>query len=171
MEILLITFGLDALNAIFYMSGGIALAAAMDIHSCADSTYTSDNSITQASSNPEQRCRDAQATTAFIWLNFLVFGVTTVFSIRAVFLYSTGKSLWAKTPTERGSDPEARQTGGPMVAEEMGQRGESARHHLGFGRNRMTDGGPHAAMDQEDPEDNGVYPTNGVSGGPETAEF
>ena len=164
---LYITLGLDSLSAVFCMCGGIALAAAMNIHSCADWSYTNGNSITQGSSNQERRCRDAQATTAFIWLDFILFGVTTMFSIRAVFLYNTDLGLPKRTSASRVNDSTAKETGGPMAAEETDQHREPGSHRFGFRREKMADGGPHAALDQEDLEDNRTYPP---SGGPEAAE-
>lgn len=166
--------GLDGLNAIFCMSGGISLAAAMNIHSCLDSSYTSNNRITQGSPDQVRRCRDAQATTAFIWLNFILFGVSTVFSLRALFHYYTDSSV-PRSPSTRRNDPQDDMaTGGPMVAEEMSHYNESGHNRFGFRRERMTDGGPHVAVENGDlevAEGHGRLSRDQVSGGPEVAEY
>ncbi|KAH0563376.1 hypothetical protein GP486_002066 [Trichoglossum hirsutum] len=73
----------DGLLALFYMCGGIALAAAMNIHSCENSLYTENNRITNSSPDTHWRCREAQATTAFVWFSFVSFGVTIVTSTLA----------------------------------------------------------------------------------------
>ncbi|KAF2788716.1 hypothetical protein K505DRAFT_194916, partial [Melanomma pulvis-pyrius CBS 109.77] len=80
-KVFIFASALDALNLIFYMSDGIALAAALKVHSCDNPTYTKSNPITQASPNTKVRCREAQAATAFVWFGFILFTITTAFSL------------------------------------------------------------------------------------------
>jgi Membrane-associating domain len=60
----LIIIILDSLNLLFYFCGGIAMAAAMRVHSCGNSTYVTNNKITAGSTH---RCHEGQALTAFLW--------------------------------------------------------------------------------------------------------
>ncbi|KAK8207619.1 hypothetical protein M8818_004273 [Zalaria obscura] len=71
---------LDALNTIFYFCGAVAMAAYLRVHSCSNSSYTTSNSITNGSHNTAKRCREAQATTAFLWFGFAAFLASTVLS-------------------------------------------------------------------------------------------
>ncbi|GAB7350074.1 hypothetical protein MBLNU459_g0742t1 [Dothideomycetes sp. NU459] len=71
---------LDALNAIFFFCGAVAMAAYLHVHSCSNYGYTSTNSITNGSYDTAKRCREAQATTAFLWFGFAAFTVSAVLS-------------------------------------------------------------------------------------------
>lgn len=91
---------LDVLNAIFYFCGAVAMAARLHVHSCSNSvsfltsdvisstveanrdgqSYTTTNSITNGSHDTGKRCREAQATTAFLWFGFAAFVVSAVLS-------------------------------------------------------------------------------------------
>ena len=46
-------------------------------------SYINDNDVTNGSTDPEKRCREAQAATAFIWFNWALFTATTVMSFLA----------------------------------------------------------------------------------------
>jgi len=71
---------LDVLNAIFYFCGAVALAAYLGVHSCSNGDYTRSNFVTNGSPNTEKRCREAQASTAFLWFGFACFVATAFFS-------------------------------------------------------------------------------------------
>ncbi|KAJ5115156.1 hypothetical protein NUU61_000915 [Penicillium alfredii] len=57
----------DVLNCIFFFCAAIALAAKLECHSCSNLSYTLNNEITNGSHNPQKRCREAQASVAFLW--------------------------------------------------------------------------------------------------------
>ncbi|KAF8458165.1 marvel domain-containing protein [Terfezia claveryi] len=65
-----ISFVLDLLNFIFFLSAAIALAAQLGAHNCSNRIYLVSNGITNGGGywNMEKRCREAQALTAFMWL-------------------------------------------------------------------------------------------------------
>ncbi|KAF2138529.1 uncharacterized protein K452DRAFT_290665 [Aplosporella prunicola CBS 121167] len=81
-----VVIALDVLNTIFFLCGGIALAAYLGCHSCSNRHYTATNSVTRGSPDKEGRCREAQASTAFLWFGFAAFAASSVFS----FLQSRG---------------------------------------------------------------------------------
>ena len=79
----------DALNAFFFLVGGIALAAYLGVHSCGnivcidvslccftavsndEKGYINTNVVTAGSSTDNgKRCHEAQATCAFLWFGF-----------------------------------------------------------------------------------------------------
>ncbi|KNG89409.1 non-classical export protein Nce2 [Aspergillus nomiae NRRL 13137] len=64
----IIVIVVDTLNAIFFLTAGIALAARLEAHSCSNNEYTLHNEVTNGSVHREKRCREAQASTAFLWL-------------------------------------------------------------------------------------------------------
>ena len=88
----------DALNTLFFLVGGIALAGYLKVHSCgnqvrcdcgapidcawltSDQDYIKSNKITNGSDNPSKRCHEAQAVTAFLWFGFATFLGSLVFS-------------------------------------------------------------------------------------------
>lgn len=69
---------LDALNTIFFFCGAVAMAAELHVHSCSNAAYTFTNPITNGSTNPAKRCREAQAVTAFLWFGFAAFAASLV---------------------------------------------------------------------------------------------
>jgi len=71
---------LDALNMLFTLAGGIALAEKLHVHSCGNIHYTTTNSITNGAHDTKGRCHEAQALTAFLWFLFLTFVATVAFS-------------------------------------------------------------------------------------------
>ncbi|OJD10950.1 hypothetical protein AJ78_08172 [Emergomyces pasteurianus Ep9510] len=73
-------FLVDLLNTIFIFCGAIALPSKLRVHDCSNRAYTSQNSITRGAPNQEQRCREAQATTAFLWFLWATFVASTVIS-------------------------------------------------------------------------------------------
>lgn len=90
--------GLDLLNAIFWFCGAVAMAADLKVHSCSnqvcyaqeynlpfqtnvEQSYLVRNRITNGASDMEGRCREAQATTAFLWFGWACFMVSLVLSL------------------------------------------------------------------------------------------
>ncbi|KAL1635943.1 hypothetical protein SLS58_009994 [Diplodia intermedia] len=71
---------LELLNVVFYFCAAVALAAYLGAHSCSNSGYTHSNFITNGSRDTEKRCREAQASTAFLWFGFACFCATAFFS-------------------------------------------------------------------------------------------
>ncbi|KAB8072730.1 membrane-associating domain-containing protein [Aspergillus leporis] len=71
---------IDTLNAIFFFTAGIALAAKLECHSCSNEEYTLNNEITNGSVHREKRCREAQASTAFLWLGWAGYTASMVLS-------------------------------------------------------------------------------------------
>lgn len=69
---------LDFLNTVFTFAAAAALAVAIRVHSCSNSDYVSDNKVAQDSSD---RCRKAQASTAFLFFSFFLFLASTIFSL------------------------------------------------------------------------------------------
>ncbi|KAI9753338.1 MAG: hypothetical protein M4579_005196 [Chaenotheca gracillima] len=76
----MIMVAVDALNALFFLIGGIAMAAILRVHSCSDSDYTKNNSITNGASDRGKRCREGQAVTAFLWFGFAAYLGSTILS-------------------------------------------------------------------------------------------
>ncbi|KAL3460774.1 marvel domain-containing protein [Aspergillus heterothallicus] len=72
---------LDTLNTIFFFTSAIALAAKLECHSCGNQSYILSNEITNGSNNPGKRCREAQASTAFLWFAWAGYMASMVISI------------------------------------------------------------------------------------------
>lgn len=68
---------LNILNTIFWFVGGVATAAYLNVHSCNNSDYYNSNNTAGGS---EKKCREAQASTAFLWFGFASFLASTVLS-------------------------------------------------------------------------------------------
>jgi len=64
---------LDLLNVLFYFCAAVAMAAELGAHSCSNSDYTRSNHITNGAGDTGGRCREAQATTAFLWFAWACF--------------------------------------------------------------------------------------------------
>ncbi|KAK2731428.1 hypothetical protein FQN55_004686 [Onygenales sp. PD_40] len=75
-----IVFIVDVLNLIFVFCAAIALPSKLRVHSCSNKEYTSKNSITRDAPSEEKRCREAQASTAFLWFLWAAFLASTVIS-------------------------------------------------------------------------------------------
>jgi len=80
-EIPVVNIALDALNVIFWFCGAVATAAYLGVHSCSNSRYTLSNHITNGSPNTHKRCREAQASTAFLWFGWAAFVASLVISV------------------------------------------------------------------------------------------
>jgi hypothetical protein len=91
---------IDALNAIFFFTSGIALAARLECHSCSNRAYTLSNEITNGARDTEKRCREAQASTAFLWFAWAGYMVSTVLSI--LMSRRAGANLRPRTGPARG---------------------------------------------------------------------
>ncbi|EXJ89740.1 hypothetical protein A1O3_02807 [Capronia epimyces CBS 606.96] len=72
---------LDALNVIFFFCAAVAMAAELGAHSCSNSSYTASNKITNGSHDRAGRCREAQASTAFLWFAWACWTASLVFSL------------------------------------------------------------------------------------------
>ncbi|RMD44865.1 hypothetical protein DV735_g316, partial [Chaetothyriales sp. CBS 134920] len=72
---------IDTLNAIFFFCGGVALAAELGAHSCSNKSYTHRNHITNGADDTEARCREAQASTAFLWFGWATYTASVVISV------------------------------------------------------------------------------------------
>ncbi|KAH8433052.1 MARVEL domain-containing protein [Aspergillus melleus] len=94
---------LDTLNAIFFLTAGIALAAKLESHSCSNNSYTLSNEITNGSVHREKRCREAQASTAFLWFAWAGYTVSMIMSFMAS--RRTGVNLRGRTGPARGTRP------------------------------------------------------------------
>ncbi|GAD96894.1 non-classical export protein Nce102, putative [Paecilomyces variotii No. 5] len=82
---------LDALNAVFFFTSGIVLAARLGAHSCSNRSYLLHNGVTQNSHHREKRCREGQASTAFLWFAWACYMGSLVLSLLAA--RSTGANL------------------------------------------------------------------------------
>ncbi|MCJ1322515.1 hypothetical protein MMC15_007864 [Xylographa vitiligo] len=71
---------LDALNTLFFLIGGIALAAYLGVHSCGNIPYVTSNSVTSGSIDDTKRCHEGQAVCAFLWFGFLTYLASLAFS-------------------------------------------------------------------------------------------
>ncbi|KAL2868163.1 MARVEL domain-containing protein [Aspergillus lucknowensis] len=90
----------DTLNTIFFLTAAIALSAKLEAHSCSNENYTLNNEITNGSSNPEKRCREAQASTAFLWFGWVAWTASMILSIFAA--RRAGADLRPRTGPARG---------------------------------------------------------------------
>lgn len=65
--------------------------------------YVRNNDITDGSFDPEKRCREAQAATAFIWFNWALFTATTLMSFFASRSPGAGGSVVSSGIRRRGT--------------------------------------------------------------------
>ncbi|CRL20348.1 MARVEL-like domain [Penicillium camemberti] len=94
----------DALNCVFFFCAAIALAAKLECHSCNNQDYLRNNEITNGSNNMTKRCREAQASVAFLWFawaGFLASVVVSVFMSRS----AAGPSRASRAGSRRGGRP------------------------------------------------------------------
>jgi len=99
---------LDGLNVLFFLIGGIALAAELPPQSCGNSSFTSTNNVTSGSYNPTQRCHEGQAVCAFLWFGFAAYAA-------ALALDLMGGS--GSTANLRGGMGGIRRGGGPSMSQ------------------------------------------------------
>lgn len=79
----IVNIALDVLNVLFWFCAAVATAAYLGVHSCNNANYTTTNHITNGSPNTSKRCREAQASTAFLWFGWAAFMASMVFSVLA----------------------------------------------------------------------------------------
>lgn len=79
----IVAIGLDVLNVIFWFCAAVATPAYLHVHSCSNKAYTLSNHITNGSPNTEKRCREAQASTAFLWFGWAAFVASMIISVLA----------------------------------------------------------------------------------------
>ncbi|EKV04171.1 Non-classical export protein, putative [Penicillium digitatum] len=72
---------LDALNCVFFFCAAIALAAKLGCHSCSNQEYLRSNEITNGANNKSKRCREAQASVAFLWFAWAGYMASVIVSV------------------------------------------------------------------------------------------
>ena len=119
------------------------------------------------------RCREAQALTAFIWFNFLVFAVMTVFSVREIFLEATVLDVVGKTSPNRKNEDIEMVTDGPTVAEEPAQPTRPRRNFFPFRRDKgLKDGSPPVTVGvSEVGNDTDIPREQVIENEPQTADY
>ncbi|KAJ5455320.1 hypothetical protein N7475_010441 [Penicillium sp. IBT 31633x] len=90
----------DALNCVFFFCAAIALAAKLECHSCSNHEYLINNEITNGSHNMSKRCREAQASTAFLWFGWASYMASVIISI--FMSRSATVNLRGRTGSRRG---------------------------------------------------------------------
>lgn len=98
---------LDVLNAIFWFCGAVATAAYLGAHSCSNMNYTENNFITNGAYDMGKRCREAQASTAFLFFGWACFTASAVVS---------GLGMGGSSPSFRGGRGGVRR-GGPSMSQ------------------------------------------------------
>ncbi|KAL2811927.1 membrane-associating domain-containing protein [Aspergillus cavernicola] len=91
---------LDTLNMVLFFTCAIALAARLECHSCGNTDYILSNEITNGSHDPKKRCREAQASTAFLW--FAWAGYTASWVVSILISRQAGANLRPRTGPARG---------------------------------------------------------------------
>lgn len=77
----MVDIAMDALSVIFGFCAAVALPAYLGVHSCSNAAYTRSNKVTNSSASTERNCRQAQATTAFLWFGWAAFVATLIMNI------------------------------------------------------------------------------------------
>jgi len=85
----------DFLTVVFTFTAATALAVAIRVHSCGNHLYLNSNKVAQGSSN---RCRKAQADTAFMYFAFFAFLASLI--ITAMIGFREG---WGNIGTRRNT--------------------------------------------------------------------
>ncbi|KAJ5390753.1 uncharacterized protein N7496_001821 [Penicillium cataractarum] len=91
----------DVLNCVFFFCAAIALAAKLTCHSCSNHSYLVSNEITNGSHNMSKRCREAQATVAFLWFawaGYMASVIVSVFMSRSSTVNLRGRSGSRRRP-------------------------------------------------------------------------
>ncbi|EHL00255.1 hypothetical protein GLAREA_03148 [Glarea lozoyensis ATCC 20868] len=89
---------MDALATLFTFIAGVVLAAKLTVHSCSNRGYVLTNGYTNGSHNPEKRCRELQASTAFYWFLFASFAASLVMTA----LSSRGSGITGRGGIRKG---------------------------------------------------------------------
>ncbi|KAJ5239895.1 hypothetical protein N7468_004514 [Penicillium chermesinum] len=71
----------DLLNCIFFFCAAIVLAARLEVHSCSNQNYLMHNEVVNGSHHRERSCREAQASTAFLWFGWAGYMASVIVSI------------------------------------------------------------------------------------------
>lgn len=95
---------LDFLNFVFTFAAATALAVATRTHSCSNKKYLDSNKIAQGSGD---RCRKAQASTAFLYFSFFVF----LFSLGVQVMTTLKNGMFSS------SSPKVARTGVPTLSQ------------------------------------------------------
>lgn len=95
---------LDFLNMVFTFAAATALAVATRTHSCSNQDYLDSNKVAQGS---KDRCRKAQASTAFLYFSFFLF----LFSLGVQVMYTLKNGLFS------GSTSKVARTGVPTLSQ------------------------------------------------------
>ncbi|KAH7083440.1 marvel domain-containing protein [Paraphoma chrysanthemicola] len=77
----IVDVAMDGLSVLFGFCAAVALPAYLGVHRCSNRSYTMSNGVTNSSPNTEQNCRQAQATSAFLWFGWAAFVATLVINI------------------------------------------------------------------------------------------
>lgn len=86
---------LDFMNFVFTFSGATALAVATRTHSCSNQDYLDSNKVTQGS---KDRCRKAQASTAFLYFAVFVFLFSLIMQVMNILKNGFFSTSISKTP-------------------------------------------------------------------------
>lgn len=109
----IILFVFDFLNFVFTFTAGTVLAVGTRTHSCSNQSYLDSNKITQGS---KQRCREAQASTAFFYFSFFIFLAKLIMS--SMNLMSNGAIGFSGFGSRRRrNNVVAPQLGGPNISQ------------------------------------------------------
>lgn len=87
-----IILGLDVLNCLWLFCAAVATAAILGVHSCSNNDYLKGNKICMGS---EKRCRESQASTAFLFFGLFAWIASTAFT----FLDSRGSVNMRSNPS------------------------------------------------------------------------
>jgi len=69
--------GIDLANVLFTFCGAVATAAILGVNSCSNNDFVKHNKITM---NSSKRCRESQASTAFLFFALAAWIASTVFT-------------------------------------------------------------------------------------------
>jgi len=70
----------DSISVLFGFCAAVALPAYLGVHSCSNHAYTSTNKVTNSSPDTSRNCRQAQATSPFLWFGWAAFVATLIAS-------------------------------------------------------------------------------------------
>jgi len=77
----ILSIGLDVLNVLFWFCAAVATPAYTGVHSCSNNNYTRTNHIMNGAYNRQKRCREIQASTAFLWFGWAAWVGSLVISL------------------------------------------------------------------------------------------
>ncbi|KAF8243173.1 hypothetical protein K440DRAFT_664297 [Wilcoxina mikolae CBS 423.85] len=97
---------LDAINFIFLLCAGIAMAASLGGNSCSDPGFLGRNGIVNGGgvdANRQKRCREANALTAFEWFAAAAFAGSAVIALYEMKKVGDTRRLHGRRPDMRSS--------------------------------------------------------------------